>query len=176
MPRVVPDYSCLPFVYTANFNLRKILSEDMKGMALSHSKTVTRAVKLLSTCLLGACISLASTLAGPAAQPAADTVDASPSAVLPALLDTSASFTGTGGDSTATGADERNGIGPESPAAPANILNTRVASGEPGTTLGIDGSEPDHGGCVPEPLSLILMTSGLLGLIGARRLKKSARF
>jgi hypothetical protein len=48
-------------------------------------------------------------------------------------------------------------------------LNTKVASGESGTPA--DGLEAGHG-CVPEPVSLVLMTTGLLGLMGVRRFRK----
>jgi hypothetical protein len=41
------------------------------------------------------------------------------------------------------------------------------------TTANVDGidAQPDHNGCMPEPFSIILMASGLLGLIGARRFR-----
>jgi len=58
--------------------------------------------------------------------------------------------------------------------APMAALHARVASGELPAAANVDGAgaRPDHHGCVPKPVSMIPMTSGLLGLIGARRFKK----
>jgi|HubBroStandDraft_1064217.scaffolds.fasta_scaffold01279_4 hypothetical protein len=123
-------------------------------MTLSRSKTVARVVLLLSAGILGTCISLASTLPGPVSKPEGDT-DAAPASLLPPMMDSSASFTDTGST----------GAAPESHAAPAP-LDARVDSSDG------PGAQPDNKGCVPEPVSIILMTSGLLGLIAARRFRK----
>jgi hypothetical protein len=164
--------TCLTFGYAANFNLQNILSGDMKSMTLPRSKTITRVVLLLSAGLLAACISLASTLPGPVSTPAENTMNAAPSTILPAMMDASESFRDTG-DASPVAVREA-GAAPETPAAPMAAMNARVASGELATAANVDGidAQPDRNGCMPEPLSIIMMASGLLGLIGARRFRK----
>jgi hypothetical protein len=70
-------------------------------------------------------------------------MDVAPSALLPTMMDASASLTDTGNAPPATAIRRETGAGPESPSAPMAALHARVASGE-----------------------------YLLGLIGARRFKK----
>lgn len=141
-------------------------------MILSGSKTTNRIALLLSTGFLGACISLASTLPGPAPEKAGDTVDTAPASLLPEMMDASVSYTDTANASpvTAPGAVDT-AAAMETSAAPVAALNARVASGEliAGAS---DTAQPDHKGCMPEPVSMVLMTGGLLGLIAARRFRR----
>jgi hypothetical protein len=74
----------------------------------------------------------------------------------------------------AAGRERPDGRQPEAPAPPVAGLQARVASGDLSNLSTLDGIDPDHmgHGCVPEPASMILMTSGVLGLIVARRRKR----
>jgi hypothetical protein len=121
--------------------------------------------------MLGASISLASTLSGPAADKATEsTMDAAPASLLPGLVDTSVAYTDTGNASPAA-AGAANFAVAQAPAPAATALNARVASGE--LVAGAsDTALPDHNGCMPEPVSIMLMTSGLAGLIVARRFRR----
>ena len=129
-----------------------------------------RVILSLSAATLAACISLASTLPGPVSTPPENTIDAAPSTILPTMMDAAGSFRDTGDSSPAI---EFEAGAPQTPASPMAVLNARVASGELATTANVDGidAQPDHNGCMPEPFSIILMASGLLGLIGARRFR-----
>jgi hypothetical protein len=140
-------------------------------MTLPRSKTIIRVILSLSAATLAACISLASTLPGPVSTPPENTIDAAPSTILPTMMDAAGSFRDTGDSSPAI--EPEAGAAPEAPASPMAVLNARVASGELATTANVDGidAQPDHNGCMPEPFSIILMASGLLGLIGARRFR-----
>jgi hypothetical protein len=148
--------------------ISKPFTGGVKIMTLSGSKTVSRVILLLVTGMLGACISPASTLSAPV-QKAGDTTDMAPSSLLPGLMDASVSYTDTVSASPA--AERGSGVVLESPVAPATALNARVASGELVAEVR-ESVQPDHDGCTPEPVSIVLTTSGLLGLIGARRFRK----
>jgi len=90
------------------------------------------------------------------------------------MMDTSASYADTGNASPATATERETGAGSQSSSASIPAQHARVApdelSGGP-----VDKCKPiPPQGHVPEPMSIILMTSGLLGLIGVRRFRKSA--
>jgi hypothetical protein len=135
-------------------------------MTFLGSKTLSRLVLPLAASLLGACISLASTVPRP--------VSTEPATPLPNMMDASASYADTGNASPATATERETGAGPQSSSASIPALHAKVASEE------LSGGPVDHckppepQGHVPEPMSIILMTSGLLGLIGARRFRKPA--
>jgi len=127
--------------------------------------TIHRVAALFSAGMLAACLSLASTLPKPTGEG-----DSATSAALPGMMDASSSYASTGSETPAL-APGGNASAVETPAAAP--LRTQVASGElspANKTSGAAGS--DHQGCVPEPVSVILMTSGLLGLLAARRFRK----
>jgi hypothetical protein len=89
------------------------------------------------------------------------------------MMDASASFTDTGNASPATATGREAGAGPESPSAPRAASRAGVSSGDLSAAANADGVDgQNHHGCVPEPVSMILTTGGLLGLIGARRFRK----
>ena len=144
-------------------------------MTFLGSKTLSRLVLPLAASILGAAISLASTLPRPASpQPAGETTEAAQSTPLPKMMDTSASYADTGNASPATATERETGAGSQSSSASIPAQHARVApdelSGGP-----VDKCKPiPPQGHVPEPMSIILMTSGLLGLIGVRRFRKSA--
>jgi len=104
--------------------------------------------------------------------PEGQTTDAAPSALLPTLMHASASFANT--NTSPPAASAPTDASPEAPAPPVAGLQARVASGDLSNLSTLDGIDPDHmgHGCVPEPASMILMTSGVLGLIVARRRKR----
>ena len=137
-------------------------------MAFGKSKTVRRLVLVLSAGVLGAGISLASTLPDPVSKPAGAATDAAPSALLPTMMDASTSFADSGNTTPSTAA------APATPSLPLgpSASGGGVSSGDVSTGL---REKPDHTGCVPEPVSTILMTSGLLGLIVARRFRSSSQ-
>ena len=135
-------------------------------MTFLGSKTLSRLVLPFAASVLGAGISLASTLPR--------SVSTQPAAPLPKMMDASASYADTGNVAPAAGTERETGAGPQSSSASMPALHARVASDE------LSGGPIDHckppepQGHVPEPMSIVLMTSGLLGLIGARRFRKSA--
>lgn len=142
-------------------------------MTFVRSKTANRVVVLLSAGMLSACISLATSLPGQVSKTTGDTIDIAPASLLPGMMDASASFTTTGETATTVSIGRETPIEPALPAAP--VVSGPVTSGEISTTVALDGADgPDHKGCVPEPVSLLLMTSGLLGLAGARRFRRPA--
>lgn len=131
-------------------------------MTLSRSKIIRRAVAMLSAAVVGTCIALASTLPGPIPSNGVATLDIAPSSLLPKLMDASSSYADTGNSS---------------PAATVTVTApvARVSSGPLSLGVSTDGLDalPDHGGCVPEPVSLVLMSTGILGLLGVRILRRS---
>lgn len=141
-------------------------------MTFSRSQTLRRIALLCSTAAVAAVVSLASTLPGPAGDKGNEsTIDTAPASLLPGIGDASTSYTDTANASpAATGAGSA-GQAIETTAAPSGPLTGRVASGELVATVS-DTAIPDHNGCMPEPVSVILMTSGLAGLLLARRLRK----
>jgi hypothetical protein len=128
-------------------------------MTFSGSKTVRRLALLLAAGALAPCISLASSLPGTADK----AMDSAQSALLPSMMDAAASFTDTGNSSPA--------IVPPSP------LQTR-SGGLTGIADAADAQDrPDNmgNGCVPEPVSIFLMASGMLGLVSVRRFSRTSR-
>jgi len=142
-------------------------------MTFSGSKTFSRFVLPLAAGVLGAGISLASTLPRPISdQPAGETTDAASSTLLPRMMDAAASYADTGNATPATATERETGAGPQSSSASLPALHATVASDEL-SGAAVDRFQPaDLQAPVPEPVSMILMTSGLLGLIGARRFRK----
>jgi hypothetical protein len=144
-------------------------------MTFLGSKTLSRLVPPLAASILGAAISLASSLPrAVSTQPAGETTEAAQSTPLPKMMDTSASYVDTGNASPANATERETGASPQSSSASIPAQHARVApdelSGGP-----VDQCKPvQPQGHVPEPMSIILMTSGLLGLIGVRRFRKSA--
>jgi len=130
-------------------------------MIFSRSNALSRAAAILSAGLLASYTLLASTLPGPTPAEPEDTIDAAPSTLLPAMIDSSASFTDTGDASPA-------------PAPPMGGLDATVASSELAVSASLEGASAHPDSCMPEPVSMVLMTSGLLGLIVARRFKSGA--
>lgn len=132
------------------------------------SRPVQRVQVLFFAGLLTACISLASTLPA-SAQKSGDDAGSNESSLLPRMMDTSASYTETG--TAAPAAGEVSGARMEAP--DSTPLHARVASGDSlpaDSPQGANGS--DRQGCVPEPVSVLLMAGGLFGLICARRFTK----
>jgi hypothetical protein len=144
-------------------------------MTFLGSKTLSRLVVPIAASILGAAISLASTLPRPVStQPAGETTDATQSTLLPKMMDASASYADTGNASPATATERETGAGPQSSSASMSGLHARVAPDELSGGL-VDQCKPiQPQGHVPEPMSIVLMTSGLLSLIGVRRFRKSA--
>ena len=95
-------------------------------------------------------------------------MDVAPASLLPHMMDSSAYMDTVNAPSAAV-ADS--GTVMESRSAAPAALSARVASGEL-VARAAENTQPDHGGCVPEPVSVVLMTSGLLGLAAARRFRK----
>jgi hypothetical protein len=120
---------------------------------------------LLVSGLLTACISLASTLPGPAHKSGED-MGSSESTMLPRMMDSSAAYPETG--TAAPIAGQESGARMEAPeSAP---MHARVASGDSLPAASPQESNGSNGqSCVPEPVSVLLMAGGLLGLICARR-------
>jgi hypothetical protein len=119
------------------------------------TRTVQRVQVLLASGLLTACISLASTLPGPAHKSGEDM--GSNESMLPRMMDSSASYTET--------------ARPEEPES--TPLHARIASGDTLPAASPDSGNGSQGqSCVPEPMSLLLMAGGLFGLISARRFQK----
>jgi hypothetical protein len=137
-------------------------------MTVPVGRTFNRYAGLILAGMLAACISFGSTL--PTSK-AGSADEAGTAGMLPNMMDASSSYTDTGAVSPATPTVQENGPSITAPATPAG-LNATVASGEfsPASTNRTAGS--NHQGCVPEPVSVILMTGGLLGLIAVRRFRK----
>ena len=130
-------------------------------MSLSlGNRALNRVAALLLTGVLTACLSLASTLPAPKGGE-----EAGPAGLLPSMMDASSSYMDTG---AAT---------PAAPAAAAPVpagMQTRVASGEfsPAAARPANNT-PGRPDCpTPEPLSVVLMSGGLLGLFAVRRFKR----
>ena len=141
-------------------------------MTFKGRKTLSCVVLPLAAGLLGAGLSLASTLPHPSSDVAGETTGDAPSALLSKMMDASASYADTGNAGPAPAAERETGAGPKNSSAWMPASHARVApdelSGGP-----VDHCKPnDPQGSVPEPMSIILMTSGLLGLIVARRFRK----
>ena len=92
-----------------------------------------------------------------------------PSSLLPTMLDASASYADTGNSAPADAAEGETGATQGSPAQMPH-LSARVASGD---LAAVGNAQPDHNGCTPEPVTTILMASGILGLFAVRRLGQS---
>jgi hypothetical protein len=119
--------------------------------------TKSRFVPLLFTGMLGACISLASTLPDAVSQPGEDAMESVQAALLPGMMDASASFANTGSSSPATVSTSPFQARSGGLSGVADVADTR--------------DRPDNmgSGCVPEPVSMLLTMGGLLGIIAVRR-------
>jgi len=129
-------------------------------MTLLRCKTLSRLILPLAAVLFSG-LSVASTLPRPVPeQPSGLTTDATPSTLLPKMMDTSTSYADTGNTA------------PDAAAAPVAVEHARMASDELSGGPIDRCKPPEPQASAPEPMSIILMTSGLLGLIGARCLRK----
>lgn len=139
-------------------------------MTLLASQSVRRFAVLLSLGIAGVTISTASTLPGPVEKPEGEIVYITPASLLPPFTGTAGAFADT--DSTSPSNAAGDGVLSAAGApAPTAALNGRVASGDLVAIAVIDdlNARADRGSCMPEPVSVILMTTGLLGLLGFRR-------
>lgn len=121
--------------------------------------------RILLAGAVAACLSFASTLP----KPSGDS-DSTTSVTLPTLMDSSASYSSTGAEApAAAGSHQPAGIDTPTPSSP---LNTTVASGTLSPASHPDGASSNHQNCVPEPMSVVLMAGGILGLFAARRFRR----
>ena len=96
-------------------------------------------------------------------------MDAAPASLLPSLMDASASYATTVTTAPVATQSQEKGPGIEIAPGPGTVMSTR------GTSSGLNDQNggpdrPDHYGCTPEPVSMMLMTSGLFGVFSLRRL------